>query len=575
MTELVVGSNSAIFKPSEIVDSSETSGFWSIGKAKDSNTRFIYSKNNTLNSSFMFQHDSKLNNGVFVGLLVGWDTNDKFNTIVKGVKAGTHPTQQNAFFNWDTNDKFNTIVKGVKAGTHPTDKASSYLFRLVDLKYNKPNLDSEFRYLPTSDFTVTTELVSFTTNFDEPIDYSVIKTPLSPVDSLTSYPWDKNKVVDVYQSLNYGYGVNNFLVGGTVRTTYLIDDEAINPVDPPIITEVIRLVNIINVVKLPERTPINYTNFTLSHDLDSIAWVANFDIADLGTLGIIQPVGLTTVDLEININGELFIVFVAKTSTSLQGDRARGVQRSIKCTAYSRTKLLSYPYSPRRSHVETSSSTPAGILNGELTGTGFTGVWSSPSWTIPANIFSYFEKAPIAAISELAMAVGAVIVPTPDADELTVTPRYPVSPWNWSIATVDRTLNESEFFSRDSNWEPKQKPDSIYVYGEENGGAAVKCVVVGTAGVVTLPTIVDKYITDTIVGTERGRIEVAKQHIDELVPVTTYVDTVAGVVKPREILQINAIGGGSWRGMVSRVSLSISRNGSAVIQTLDIERYYE
>ncbi len=89
-----------------------------------------------------------------------------------------------------------------------------------------------------------------------------------------------------------------------------------------------------------------------------------------------------------------------------------------------------------------------------------------------------------------------------------------------------------------------------------------------------MPDVVDKHITDTIAGTERGRIEVAKAGHKEIIPVTTYVDE-NGIIMPFELLEINEAGGGSWRGMVVKTAISYARLGNALVQSLDIERHYD
>lgn len=451
--------------------------------------------------------------------------------------------------------------------------------RKVDVGFDKPTPPTDFRYLPTTDFIIDSELIGFTSNFIKPIDFDKLKTVLSPVDTDTSPPWKGlGELITLDKSVNYGYSINAFVISGGTNATYPVDEDALEPdeppVDPPVVGEVIRIVNVVNVVVLPSRTPIEFTNLTLSIDLSSVAWTANFDIADLASLALIKPSGATRKEVEININGDLFNVFIGKTSTSLAGDRDSGTTRAIRCVGWSKTKELSHPYHSKRSHTETSSSTPSGLIAGELLGTGFTCTWNSVNWTIPANVFSYLEKAPLAAISELAQSVGGVIVPHQETNTFSVEPYYPISPWNWTTSTPDFTLSESSFFTIDTEWLPQQSPDSIYVYGEEIGGVAVKCVKQGTAGLVTLPTVVDKYITDTIAGTERGRIEVAKNGFKEIVPVTTYIDG-NGIIKPQSLLEVNAIGGGTWFGMVIGTSISIKRNGNAVIQALQIERHYD
>ncbi len=403
------------------------------------------------------------------------------------------------------------------------------------------------------------------------VDYGI----LTPVDSgEPDLPWRRPEQVQSTQILRWGYSLNDFLIGGSTDTNYPVDPEAVNPpIEPIADPKVVRIVNIINIVKLPERTPIGFSDLTLSFDLDSVAWVANFNISTLTDLALIRPTAAGVVEVEITINSEVFIVFVGRTNTTTGVNDAGAVVRRIRCTGWSRAKALTYPYSARKSRTENSSSTPAGILSTELTGTGFTGTWSSPTWTIPANVFGYVDKAPLAAISQLVSAIGGVVIPHPNAKSFEIKPYYPISPWNWTAVNADRTIHENQFFSIDTDWIPAESPDSIYVYGEEHG-VAVKAVRQGTPGSVTLPTVVDKHITDTIAGTERGRIEIAKNGFKEIVPVTTYLEP-TGIIMPQTLLNVTTADGAStWLGMVISTSIGIVRNGNAVTQTLQIERHY-
>ncbi len=576
MTELIATSLGGPYEEADIVDFN-TEIKWGIHELLDVPNSLPITQGESVESDFGISYEHGSFKSFFIQSGLGWDSLDELNTPTTGIRAGTIvKAASNNSYRWDSLDELNTPVLAVRTGTSSVDSSGTYSFYMVDLNFNKPNPDLEYRYLPTSDFSIDSELVSFTPNFTEPLDLTKIKTRLSPVDSGTEFPWGRTQVVDIYQALNYGYSINNFLVGGSVRTDYPVDDDAINPpVDPPTVAGVIRLVNVINVVKLPERTPIDFVDFTLASDLDSIAWVVNFTIGSQASLDILKPTGLTTVEVEISINGEIFVCFIGRTKTLISADASGMAKKSWKCTGWSSIKRLSHPYTNKRSHTETSSSTPAGLVNDESTGTGFTATWNSVSWTIPANVFSYLEKSPLAAITELAESVGAVIIPDAQNQSFTIEPYYPVSPWDWDVTTADYDLNETEFYSMDTEWLPKEAPDSIYVYGEETGGVAVKCVKSGTAGTLTLPTVVNKYITDTIAGTERGRVEVAKNAFKEIIPVTTYVDATDGIIKPQSLLSITPISGTTWKGMVVGTSISIKRVGTAVVQALRIERHYD
>jgi hypothetical protein len=575
MTELIVGSLTSRHGKLTPVDVFYEIN-WHINRVVDISLDSPVIRGQSIDTSVSLEYETSKFKGVDISSGITWDILEKVNTSFSGKKAGTHPLENNSENSWDILEKFNTSFSGTKAGTHSVDADGTYSFQMVNLQGSKLDPLREFRYLPTSDFQIDSELIGFTSDFIEPIDLTVIRTRLSPVDQGTNFPWSRTRVVDIYQELSYGYSINNFLVGGSVGTDYLTDDDAINPPpDPPAVGGVTKIVNVINVVKLPERTPIDFVDFTLATDLNSIAWVVNFTIGSQASLDILKPVGLTTIEVEININGELFVCFIGRTKTIISAKQGGGVQKSYKCTGWSATKTLSHPYSTKRSHTETSASTPAGLLNDELTGTGYTGTWSSPTWTIPANVFTYLEKSPLAAITELADSIGSVIIPHATDKTLEVKPYYPVSPWDWDLAIADFNMNETEFYSMDTEWLPKESPDSVYVYGEETGGIAVKCVKTGTAGIVTLPTVVNKYITDTIAGTERGRIEVAKNAFKEIVPVTTYVDANDGIIKPQSLLSITPLTGTTWKGMVIGTSIAIKRNGTAVVQSLQIERHYD
>jgi len=576
MTELIAISLGGSYGKGSPIDN-DFKISWALHETIDVSSSLPITTGTPVDTGIKYQYEHGSFKSFFINGGLVWDRLDELNSSVKGIKAGIKINPSvNSGYSWDRLDELHSSVLGVKSGTTPVETDGKFEFNLVDVQYDKPNPNLQYRYLPTSDFVIGSELVTFTTDFIQPVDLTAIRTRLSPVGSGTQFPWSRTRIVDIYQALNYGYSINNFLVGGSVRTDYPVDDDAINPpVDPPTVAEVVRIVNIVNVVKLPERTPIDFVDFTLATDLDSIAWVVNFTIGSQASLDILKPTGLTTVEVEINVNGELFVCFIGRTKTVISADPSGMPKKSWKCTGWSAIKTLAHPYTKKRSHTETSSSTPSGLLNDELTGTGVTGAWNSVSWTIPANVFTYLEKSPLAAIAELAESVGAVVIPHASDKSLTIEPYYPVSPWDWDITTADYNMNETEFYSMDTEWIPKQAPDSIYVYGEETGGVAVKCVKNGTAGILTLPTVVNKYITDTVAGTERGRIEVAKAAFKEIIPVTTYVDATDGIIKPQSLLSITPLSGSTWKGMVIGTSISIKRVGTAVVQALQIERHYD
>lgn len=447
-------------------------------------------------------------------------------------------------------------------------------YNTVHLMLDK-DVRPDYRYFPTGDFTSVPDTTGFSFDFITPVNFDGIITVLSPVNQMGDSRWEKpNKVDLVDKKLTYGYSVNAFIVAAMVDGNYTTD-APVDPVDPDNNSKVVIFVNNINIVTIPDRIPLEFTAFNMSIDLDSVAWVFNFTIANQESVTRVKPSGMTVKFVEIDINGDKYECFVGRTKTSIGTDKSTGkVTRATTCVGWSAVKQLSYPYSPKRSYIDVSGSTPSGILSTELDGTGFTGVWGSVDWALPSGVFGYVEKAPLAAISELVQSVGAVINPDKTGDGFSISPRYPISPWNWATSTADVELNELEFFTIDSEWIPASSPDSIYVYGEGEHGVGVKCVKTGTGGVNTLTTVVDKHITDTVAAIERGRIEVSQSGFKEIVPITTYVGEV-GILQPQMLAKVNAIDGSVWYGMVVSVKVNLVRNGNAITQSISLERHYE
>jgi len=500
-------------------------------------------------------------------------------TMLDSLQYKGHPPVKDVSFKVDGRISFKIYDTGSKLKYFNllpyVDVGISENFYSVSLDFEKPLAPDSQTYLPTLMFEFNeSDLSTFNGDFIKPIDYDKLRTRLSSLNSSTTYPWGVTKIVDIYEDLKWGYGNNDFNVGGAVSNEYLVDADTLN-LPTPDSTRVITFVNVVNVYVLPARTPIQFSDFKLSYDIDSVAWNFSMTVPDKATANMVKPTQLNVIELEVNINGSVFLVFVAKTSTTKNTENDGTVVTRIKCSGFSIHKLLSHPYSSKKSKTYATTSAPSGILNDQLIGTGFTGTWGSVTWTLPANTLSYIDKSPLGVMSELASAVGAIILPTPDSKDFTIKPRYPISPWQWDIMSPDIALSENNFFSIDTEWIPQESPDSIYVFGEDNNGVAVKCTINGRAGNKTLPSVTNKYMTDTTPATERGRIEVAKNGFIEIVPVSTYVDPIIGIIQPLSLVEVTESDNVTkWKAQVVSNSLTLKRNGNALVQNLQLERHY-
>lgn len=397
-----------------------------------------------------------------------------------------------------------------------------------------------------------------------------------PVQHDTALPYGAPQRVFSARTIRWGYGVNSFIIGGD--TTFPSDSEEPIP-DPPIIHipyKVFRIVNIVNITVRPDNTAIRFDNFSITRDIESFAWSVSFDILARSDYNLVRPQGRSIKTVDININGTVFTVFIGKTQTSRSANNQGVVREVYRCQGWSNLKQLSYPYVPRRSFTSTSANTAAQTVVNELTGTGFTSTWDTTDWQLPIGIHSYQNKTTLGAILEIVNSIGGVIVPDTTTNSFTVRPYYPVSPWNWDDITtsVNREMQESQFFSIDNETIPRDNPNGVFVFGEDDG-VAIQATRQGTNGQAMLPDVVNRYMTAVPAAQERARIELGRNSFIERIPMSTYIDE-NGIIMPQELIEFTETDGVTkWRGMVVETTVNCQRVGTALTQNIVVERFFD
>ncbi len=429
----------------------------------------------------------------------------------------------------------------------------------------------------SNDIMLVDEFAEEVINPDEPI-IEIVPGALQPTGSPFKFNFERAlNPIDVDRTLTWGYGINNFVIGGVTTITSRPDPVVPPEPDPPIVHinyEVYRVVNTVNITVRPSGQFLDFENFTITRDVESFAWTCTFDLLTEQSYNLVRPVGRALQTIDININGTIFTVFVGKANTSIRAS-TNGTTRVYRCTAWSNLKRLSYPYARRRSFTDSQARTAAQIATNELAGTGFTVDWQTVDWQVPVGVHTYQNKTSLGAVLGVVNGVGGVIVPDLSEDTFTVRPYYPVSPWNWDdeFTQINRQMNESQFFSIDNDTIPRDNPNGVYVYGQEQG-VGVFAVRLGTSGSELLPDVVDRYITANTAGQERGRIEVARNSFIELIPMSTYIDE-NGIIMPQELIEFTALDGTTWRGMVVQTTVNCSRVGTALTQQITIARFFD
>lgn len=347
----------------------------------------------------------------------------------------------------------------------------------------------------------------------------------------------------------------------------------IDPLTVPILPVYVMLPTL-TAVRLPERTPLPLLSISLQHDAGSWAWTfsapMSFSARDLlDTSTGVPP------EIEVTVNGFTWTFLVDGVD-----DNRRFGSRTLTVRGRSRSAELDEPYALARTFTQAADRTIAQLATDELTGRGWTLVWNAPDYLVPGGTFGYQDLAPMAAIAQLANAIGAAIAPDPAGRTLTVAPTYPTSPWAWAAGTPYAILPASILTDGDSSWQGGANANGVYVYAENAAsGALVK--IAGTDGAQQVPMIVERLAVHADAQRERGRNELAaagrKQRVGRTVPLFPAVDGQPdlGVVPVGALVEVQDVGE-TWRGQVMGVRIDAQRNGSAlsVRQHLTIERQY-
>lgn len=162
---------------------------------------------------------------------------------------------------------------------------------------------------------------------------------------------------------------------------------------------------------------------------------------------------------------------------------------------------------------------------------------------MPGGSFSYQSQTAMQLVAKIAGTAGSVLIPSRDADQRTIQPRYPSCPWAWNNATMDRIVPASMVISLSANWRPEQAYHAVYVSGA-NTGVAVNVNRIGSGGVNHAPDILEDWLTEMQVNSERGQNELAKgghQRITTIELPLMDSNTAPGLIEPGILAEVQDI----------------------------------
>ena len=374
--------------------------------------------------------------------------------------------------------------------------------------------DAEFMGLKTCTQLTKLDLINKLSCFDNDDGLALQRKTRTAIRLLNSY-YTKTKIAqvdaDAARSQPFCFNHKQLALKRPKRCTTLEDgiyplpgespfiDPPVAPVDdqPTTITTIIPVKDVYHMqnsfsVTLLDLTPVDFSSINIGWDRDSFAW--SFTGSDLNEshINLVQQVGLTPVQLVVNINAVTINIIVDQISRK----RVFG-NSSITVTGSGISNLLNYPHYQRASVTHDVLSTNQQIAD-SLMPIGWTINWNVPTWLITAGAYSHYNKSPVQAVSDIAKSIGAVLIPHMQNQVLNIEPAYPAYPWNYATSTPDYIIPDSVIIEATEVSIVDSQINGVYVHGSEIGGELGFCRLTGTAGDVLATTVEAALMTDVV-----------------------------------------------------------------------------
>lgn len=286
-----------------------------------------------------------------------------------------------------------------------------------------------------------------------------------------------------------------------------------SPPPIPVARKVYIVMNDVQVVRLPDGTPIEVLSVDLDASVDAWCWSVRMELQNVADLALLKPDGNGPKMVQITMNGYVWTAIIEGWERSTVFTNA-----GIVVVGRSRTALLSNTYTASRSMAFTDPYNAQQLANLELSqrALAYTIDWHGLDWLVPSGVWYYQDLAPMDVISQIAASRGAVVQSDPADAKLIVQSRYPLSPWQWSANNADVALSSSWVSNISAQQQSKPMYDAVIIAGQAQGVLA-KVTRTASAGEIFAAQVVDQLIVTPNVAGERGRNVLSDRGIQEQV----------------------------------------------------------
>ena len=329
-----------------------------------------------------------------------------------------------------------------------------------------------------------------------------------------------------------------------------------------------------------ERIAIAPDNIRVSLLLEGYAWEMSGDLHGRTSVNYLRPDADGPRHIELVMNGHtwLFAIKSYRKTAALASE-------TYSFTAQSRSMLLDGDQSDKLTVTLPSAIGAWQLVEQLLQPLGFSlertavAEWvQTPEWTLAAQSASWVSVTPMAIISDIAAACGAVVTPHLTEDKLIITPRYRVSPGQWGAAPASawsHQIPEGMSPTESSERQFTTPLDRVLIAGTTHG-VINEVVRSGSAGGVSAADVSDVLAQDPAANAERGRNILAESGQIEIVTMELPLyppGQSPSLIVPGELVKVLREDGSETMGLA--IGNTISPNGvSAIWQSVSLEVHH-
>lgn len=356
--------------------------------------------------------------------------------------------------------------------------------------------------------------------------------------------------------------------GQPVRLVFKCDGAGPGP-DATVVVPIKRVYVVINNITLHRvdtGAELHAHGFNMSLDYQSWTWSWSASLHHDAAAHLGRDSQGDPAELEVVVNGLPFRLRLERLARDRRFNPTRWA-----VGGRGKAAILDAPHAPTMNFGNSAARTAHQLMGDALTVNGVSlgwGVdWGLTDWLVPAGAWA-LQGPYIAAINDIAGAVGGYVQPHPTDAVLRVLPRYPAAPWAWDSITPDFELPADIAEVEGIDYIDKPAYNRVFV-GGVGAGVFGPFKRAGTAGESLAPMVTHPLITHADAHRQRGLAEISDTGRQEHVSLNLQVLQETGVIMPGQFVRY--LGDKTYMGIVRSTSIDWSR--PKLRQTIGIETH--